>query len=266
MLVFVFIFPNHVLIEHVGVLLPYWFCVGFVVRIGLFWVLFRIIAWDIQYFIRIYLDLWNIQSWLNCSISSKYVKEIGKKIFDLEPLVWIAFVKWIVYSIGSCLVIVIFCICFAFLIENLTNRQSYTCTIVQTVFIPGKFVHLRKCSSRSVLQNITNNRLIGIPYPRPLVFPAKIEECIWSWKRGGKSNWESMLFWAGRTKLSPHNQSSFLTAQFFCSLSVSLHLYLFLWKKSTTGTISLLKGTVSRVLKGTPPVSTMPVCPIKKTI
>ena len=79
-------------------------------------------------------------------------------------------------SIGSCLVIVIISICFVFLKENL---QSQIHILAHTVFfIPGKFVHLRKSSSRSVLHNITNKRLTGIHYPRPLVFPAKIEECI----------------------------------------------------------------------------------------
>ncbi len=87
------------------------------------------------------------------------------------------------------------------------------------------------------------------PLPTPPCFSCKNRRMYLILKKRRKSNWDSMLFWAGRPKLSPHNQSSFLTAQFFYSLSVSLHLYLPLWKKSTTGTISLLKGQCHEFLK-----------------
>jgi hypothetical protein len=44
-----------------------------------------------------------------------------------------------------------------------------------TVFIPGKFVNSTNKLKQmlSFFKSITNNRWIGIPYPRPLVFPEK---------------------------------------------------------------------------------------------
>ncbi len=97
MLVFVFIFPNHA--HWKMIMLEYYcridFALDFLIELDYF-ECFLELAWDIQCYIWIYLDLWNIQSWLNCSISSKYVKEIRKENIWLRTSVWIAFVKSIV--------------------------------------------------------------------------------------------------------------------------------------------------------------------------
>ncbi len=63
----------------------------------------------------IYLDLCNIRNWVNCSI----VKEMVKGTIGLGVSNWFTFVKWTVYIVRSCLVIVIISFCFVVLIENL---------------------------------------------------------------------------------------------------------------------------------------------------
>ncbi len=68
---------------------------------------------------------------LLCVIASQLIK--SSPFTSCVLYIWIAFVNWIVYCIGSCLVIVIISICFVFLIENLCLQVFWSLEIKSKV-------------------------------------------------------------------------------------------------------------------------------------